>query len=64
MNARSPRNIEADMPVDHSDELKSRPSRIVKGGIPDSNASRVVGGILTLALLAGFFAWIFGAFSA
>jgi hypothetical protein len=52
------------MSVDHSDELKTRPSRVVKGGIPDSNATRIVGGVLTLALLTGFFAWIFGAFSA
>jgi hypothetical protein len=52
------------MSVDHSDELKNQPSRVVKGGRPDSNAIRIVGGVLTLALLSGFFAWVFGAFSA
>ena len=52
------------MSVDHSDELKNRPSGVVKGGIPNSNATRIVGGVLTLAILTGFFAWILGAFSA
>jgi len=38
------------MSVDNSDELKNRPSRVVKGGIPDSNATLIVGGVLALTL--------------
>ncbi len=43
--------------VEYSDELKNRPSREVKAGVPDSNMPRTVGGIIFLGIVVLILAW-------
>ncbi len=46
--------------VDQSDDLKNRPHRIVKAGTPDTDAWRILGGIICLCLLVVALAWWVG----